>query len=89
MNSRISILPEKHVYLAESLFGLGSIILRLLQDTSKDLDNLWMDLQKEDVLRERINGSITLDKVILAVDFLFLIDAIKLNSRGEICHASA
>jgi len=89
MNNRIPILPEKHVYMSESLLGLGSIILRLLQDTPKDLDTIWVELQKEDVLQERINGSISLDTVIFAVDFLFIIGAVNLNSRGEICHASA
>lgn len=89
MNKNIDVLPGKHVPLAESLVGLGAIILRALQDGPRDLDALWRDLQQEEVLRRRINGSVTLDTVVLAIDFLFLIEAVKLNEAGEVCYAVA
>ena len=89
MDKDINVLSGKHVPLAESLLGLGATILRVLQDGPMDLDALWRNLQQEKALRRRINGSVTLDTVVLAIDFLFLIEAVKLNEAGEVCYAVA
>ncbi|MFA7708344.1 MAG: ABC-three component system middle component 6 [Candidatus Pacearchaeota archaeon] len=76
------ILPSKHVKIAESLFGLGGIILSLL-DKPKDLDKLWAEF-------ERFNNTDyfpayhNYDNFILAIDLLFLLNLIKLNEIGEI-----
>lgn len=39
------ILPQKHIKLSESLFAVGAIILSLLKN-SKDVDELWEEVQR-------------------------------------------
>jgi|GEM_PF-828820 len=83
-----AILPEKHVRTSESLVGLGALVLSLLDGKPKSLDNLWRDLKHDRVVNYRLHGSITLDTVVLAVDFLFTIGAVRLTSEGLVEHAS-
>jgi len=79
------ILPSKHVKIAESLFGLGGIIMNIL-NKPKDLDNIWAEF-------ERLNNTDffpayhNYDNFILAIDLLFLLNLIKLNELGEITNA--
>jgi len=76
------ILPSKHINFSESLLGLGGILLRLLK-TPMSIDDLW-------VLYSKINNKAkfpayhNFDNVILALNYLFLIDAIDLNSDGDL-----
>ncbi len=76
------ILPSKHVKIAESLFGLGGIILELL-DRGKDLDELWEEFEKLNNT-DYFPAYHNYDNFILAIDLLFLMDLIKLNEPGEI-----
>ena len=84
----ITLLPEKHVRSSESLLGLGAIVLSLLDGNSKNIDTLWNDLKEIETVKHRIHGSVTLDNVVLAVDFLFSIGALSLNEQGLLEHAS-
>lgn len=85
---RTPILPQKHVRNSESLLGLGAITLASIQDEPKNLDRLWADLKESEFIKQRAHGSIPLDNVILAVDFLFAVGAVTLNSEGIIRHAT-
>ena len=44
------ILPEKHIKFSESLFGLGAVILHIL-NRPKKLEKLWIDFLKPQSLR--------------------------------------
>ena len=84
----ITLLPEKHVRTGESLLGLGALVLSSLAAKPKDLDTLWADLKDLAPVKRRVHGSITLDGVVLAVDFLFIVGAVQLNHEGLLEHAS-
>ena len=84
----ITLLPGKHVRTSESLLGLGALVLSSLVDEPKNLETLWADLKNLAPVKRRVHGSITLDGVVLAVDFLFVVGAIQLNHEGLLEHAS-
>lgn len=84
----IRLLPEKHVRSSESLLGLGAIVLSSLDEGAKNLDALWADVKERDSVKQRVHGSITLDTVVLAIDFLFAIGAVQLNQKGLLENAS-
>ena len=84
----LALLPEKHVRTSESLLGLGAVVLVVLEGKPKNLDTLWTDMKELDTVRPRIHGTVTLDRVVLAVDFLFTVGAVTLNSEGLLEHAS-
>lgn len=76
------LLPEKHISLAESILGLGAIILDHL-DRPRSVDQLY-----QAILEDRENGTLPafhdFDAVILAVVFLFSIGAVEANSSGVV-----
>ena len=84
----IALLPGKHVRTSESLLGLGALALSSLATEPKNLDALWADLKELAPVKRRVHGSITLDGVVLAVDFLFVVGAVRLNHEGLLEHAS-
>ena len=83
-----SILPEKHVHTSESLIGLGSIVLQELSSGSMNLDTLWTNIKKVDALKSKMNGSVTFDALVLSLDFLFAVGAVKLSEEGLIGYAT-
>ncbi|WP_353048028.1 ABC-three component system middle component 6 [Exiguobacterium sp. s196] len=76
------ILPQKHIRLSESIFGLSSVILGLI-DEPISFDELWNEFQK-------INNTDDLpihhdlDNFILGLTFLFIIGAIEEGVRGKV-----
>jgi hypothetical protein len=83
----IPVLPEKHVNMSESLLGLGALILSCLTGGPKELDDIWVALQKDDAVRHRIHGTVTLDSAVLAIDFLFAIGAVQMSREGVVSNA--
>ncbi len=78
--TKAMILPAKHISLAESLFGLGAYLLRFL-DTPKTVDELWSAyLTVNDT--DEFPAYHSFDNVILALDFLYLIGSVGVNSQG-------
>jgi len=78
------ILPSKHISIAESIFGLGGVLLNILQKQSHSIDSLW---QEYSAINNRIDGCPAyhnFDNVIFAIDLLFLIGAININSEGRL-----
>lgn len=86
MKSRI--LPEKHLRNSESLLGIGAIILAMLKTGEKDVDSLWKEVALNEAIALRLHGSVSFDEIILAIDFLFLIGTIEINSDGKVSYAS-
>ena len=84
-----TLLPEKHVRTSESLIGLGAVVLSSLARKPKNLDSLWDDIKEMEAVRHRIHGTVTLDKVVLATDFLFSVGAVTLDEEGLLEHASS
>jgi hypothetical protein len=84
----ISVLPEKHVRASESLIGLGAFVLRELNSGPKNLDTLWASIKEVEALKSKMHGSVTLDTLVLSLDFLFAVGAVNLSEEGLIGYAS-
>lgn len=79
------IMPTKHINFSESLFGLGGIILTLLKEP-KTIDQIWQEyvvLNESDVFPAYHN----FDHVVLGLNLLYAIGAIKIDHTGKISHA--
>lgn len=72
------ILPKKHIKLSESLFGIGAVILKELDDP-KSVDELW-DFAKSNKAIDRI----TFDTLILTLDYLYTINVLKIDDEGRV-----
>lgn len=78
------IAPDKHISLASSLLGLGSFVLGVLKETPKvSLDELWR-LYGDAYGEERYPGYHSFDNMILAVDFLYSLGAVELQTDGDL-----
>lgn len=79
------ILPEKHIYLSETLYGIGGLILSLFDDfeTTLTVDALWIKLEKKNK-NKKIIMDLNFDKFILSIDFLFTIGALDLEEGGKL-----
>lgn len=84
MTALVEIFPEKHVRVTESLLGIGTLILVLLKGGARNIDSIWSALSFEETIRDRINGAVTFDLVILAVDALFAIGLVELDDEGRL-----
>jgi hypothetical protein len=78
------ILPSKHISLAESLLGLGGVLLEIIKKKPYSLDSLWQEYSKINNRKDVFPAYHSFDNVILAIDLLFVIGAININSEGEI-----
>jgi hypothetical protein len=78
------ILPSKHISLSESLLGLGGVLLSIIIKQPCSLEYVWQEYSKVNNSREIFPAYHSFDNVVLAVDLLFMIGAININSEGEI-----
>ncbi|MBP1638940.1 MAG: hypothetical protein H6Q17_523 [Bacteroidetes bacterium] len=78
------ILPSKHISLSESLLGLGGAVLQMITNRPCSLEYVWQEYSKINNNRELFPAYHSFDNVVLAVDLLFIIGAININSEGEI-----
>lgn len=87
MSRPVHILPEKHVRISESILGVGAVVLRTLHDGPRSFDAVWKSMRHEKAIRDRLNGSVGIETLVLAIDFLYLLGAIRINSdeRLELC----
>ena len=71
------ILPTKHLSENKAIITVGSIILASL-DKPKSVSRLWNDLVETN---EKMNGQarLTFDWYVLALDFLYIINAIEIQ----------
>lgn len=71
------ILPQKHVSITESMFGFGGQLLALI-DNKTSVDQLW-----ESYLASNSSSfKHGFDNFILALDYLFIIEAIVIDDCG-------
>lgn len=75
------IIPEKHVYLSETILGLGGLIISNFSQENTTLDEIWI---KIDTLnkKQKYIANLNFDNFILAIDFLFLLGMIEMKSGG-------
>lgn len=78
------ILPTKHLPQGRSLIGIGGELLGLL-DEKKTISALWNEFKRS---RLDKGETITFDWFILALDLLFMMDAIT-SEKGLVRRASA
>ena len=81
------ILPKKQLSLSESLFGFGAFLLQQL-DTPTTVDDLW-EYYKDSYVNKKYLIKFTFDQFIMALDYLYIIGAIKQDERGMLCYEAA
>ncbi len=81
------ILPSKHIRISESLLGLGAYVLSYLKDGPKDIDHLWFKVSKQNQSKRAFSYH-GFDNLILALNYLFIIGSIDINSEGLIYNAT-
>ena len=69
------ILPSKTIQPVDSLISISAIIIEILKDANMTLDELL------EVFNKKYYKKITIEKLILAVDFLFITDKIMDNNE--------
>ncbi len=77
------ILPSKHIRISESLFGLGGIILGFLRKEDKTVDELWLKISKINNSK-KLPAYHSFDNLVLALNYLFLIGAVEIDSTERI-----
>lgn len=80
------ILPSKHIRISESLLGLGAYLLKYISDGPKSVDQLWFKVGKQNETKKAFSYH-GFDNVVLALNYLFIIGAIDINSEGLIYNA--
>lgn len=76
------ILPNKHITVSQSLWGLAAFLLTFL-DAPKTVDELWVKFEKINDTQQ-FPAKHSFERVVLALDFLYLIEAIEVTSDGKI-----
>lgn len=76
------ILPKKHLSLDESLFGFGAYLLNNIGKNS-NIDRLWRNYLS-DYKNNIYSVKFTFDQYIITIDYLFAINAIEINQKGEL-----
>lgn len=78
------IFPQKHITLAESIFGLSHVLLNIIKNNNKiSIDELWFEFEK---LNANLKYGIyhSFDNFLLAIDLLYMLDIIKNGDKGVI-----
>ena len=76
------VLPDKHIRFAESLLGLGALVLETL-DAPKSIDTLWKEVHSS-MQGGAFPATHTFDNLVLSVDILFAVGAVALNRDGRL-----
>lgn len=72
------LLLDKNAEPKKTIFYLSAIVYGMVQMGITNSDDIYLKLQNE------INNTINYDFFILALDFLFLLDKIRVNYKGDI-----
>lgn len=76
------ILPSKHITIAQSLWGLAAFLIIFLE-APKTVDELWAKFEKINDT-SKLPAKHSFERVVLALDFLYMIDAIEMTGDGKI-----
>ncbi len=80
------ILPGKHIRIADSLVGMGALVVETL-DHPKELDVVWRDLLKIRAGR-KLKARADVRTLILCLDFLYSLGLVEMLPDGRVCRAS-
>lgn len=78
------ILPKKQLSIEESFWGFGGFLLKQLQKPMF-VDELW-ECYKEVYSNGKYSVRFSFDQFIMALDYLYIIGAIKKDERGKISY---
>lgn len=78
------ILPTKHTNLSESLLGLSGYLLTFLKAQPCSIDALWERLEEDRANSSLLYRNHTFDNVVLAIDLLYLIGKVSIDTTGKI-----
>ena len=78
------ILPKKQLALNESYFGFGAFLLEHISSPIS-VDDLWR-YYKDSYKNKKYLVKFSFDQFILALDYLFIIGAIKVDEKGLLCY---
>lgn len=81
------ILPKKQLSLGESLFGFGAFLLEKM-NSPITVEDLW-SYYKDSYDEKRYPVKFSFDQFVMALDYLFLIGAIKEDERGLLSYGAA
>lgn len=81
------LLPEKHINLSESILGLSAYLLKFIINSPLNIDDIWIKFNKS-IKDKEYPTYHTFDNFILALDFLFMLDAINFDKKGRLICAS-
>lgn len=78
------ILPRKQLSISESYFGFGGFLLQKLS-TPISIEELW-ECYKDAYSERKYPIKFSFDQYVMALDYLFIIGAIKKDERGLLCY---
>jgi len=64
--------------------GIGALVLEILKGGSRNVDSIWYSLRQKDSIRDKVNGTVTFDSFILAIDGLFAMGFVELDEKGRL-----
>lgn len=79
-------LPDKHISFAESFLGLSTFVLENIEKPAT-IDELWKSFEKQQ--GHEYPAFHSFDNLVLAVDILYALKAVMLNSRGQLVRIKA
>lgn len=75
------IFPNKYLKFTNSLINLGALIIKnMKKNIWHSADEIWREIKLEANFKQY-----TFNDFILALDFLFAVNGISINSEGKIC----
>lgn len=78
------ILPKKQMSLSESIFGFGAFLLKKIKSPIS-VDDLW-NYYKESYNNKQYSVKFSFDQFIVALDYLYMIGAIKETKNGVLSY---
>lgn len=82
------ILPSKHIRFSESLLGLGGVILGIIVDEPKTIDEIWYKFSEINNNKKIFPAYHNFDNVVLSLNYLFVIGAVSIDINGKIQNAT-
>lgn len=81
------ILPKKQLSVNESYFGFGAFLLQKLNEPVS-IEELW-EYYKDSYTSKKYPVKFSFDQFVIALDYLYIIGAIKTDERGLLCYETA
>lgn len=76
------ILPSKHTSFSESLLGFSGYLLSMIKRQPQSVEDLWYKIENGDSKINQLYKKQSFDNLILSIDLLYMIGAIKQTEKG-------